>query len=89
MGLTPDHNEISIQIDNLAATVHRRFDDLEVKLANTVQLAEVVARLFESDPHPFSMRSCQTCRSITALLGRSFGCVARAAESEAANRRTD
>lgn len=26
------------------------------------------------DPHQWSTRPCQTCRAITALLGKSFGC---------------
>ena len=57
--------------------LHKRFDELEVKLANTVQLAEVIARLFESDPHSYSTRPCETCRNISRLLGRSFGCDAK------------
>jgi hypothetical protein len=33
-----------------------------------------VLRLWESDPHQFSERPCQTCRSISALVRRPFGC---------------
>lgn len=41
---------------------------------NKVSLAEVIARLIESDPHSWSSRPCQTCNSISAWLGRPFGC---------------
>jgi hypothetical protein len=39
---------------------------------------EAVARLLETDPHQFSTRGCQTCTGVTAILGRNFGCVAKA-----------
>lgn len=41
-----------------------------------LSLAEVVARLLESDPHGFSTRPCQTCNQVSAVLGRPFGCQA-------------
>lgn len=40
--------------------------------------AELIARLWEVDPHGFSSRPCQTCSAITAILGRDFGCDAYA-----------
>lgn len=40
--------------------------------------AEVVARLLESDPHQFSTRPCPTCQTVSAMLGRPFGCSAKA-----------
>jgi hypothetical protein len=40
------------------------------------EIAEIVARLFESDPHQFSTRPCQTCRTVSAILNRPFGCSA-------------
>lgn len=39
---------------------------------------ETAAVLWETDPHQFSTRPCPTCRSLSALLGRSFGCDAKA-----------
>jgi len=41
-------------------------------------LAESVASVVESDPHQFSTRPCQTCRVVSGLLGRSFGCERKA-----------
>ena len=35
---------------------------------------ETALRLLESDPHSFSTRPCQTCRAVSALAGRPFGC---------------
>ncbi len=29
----------------------------------------------EADPHQWSTRGCQTCRAISALAHRDFGCV--------------
>lgn len=37
-------------------------------------VAEVVARLFESDPHQFGSRPCATCNQVSTVLGRPFGC---------------
>jgi hypothetical protein len=37
-------------------------------------VAEVVCRLIEADPHSWSSRPCQTCVSISELIGRPFGC---------------
>jgi hypothetical protein len=31
--------------------------------------------LIQSDPHQWSERPCSTCRAVTALLGRPFGCI--------------
>jgi len=44
-------------------------------------LAESVAAVIESDPHQWSSRPCQTCRVISGLLGRPFGCEKRAGKS--------
>lgn len=40
-------------------------------------VTEAMLRLIESDPHLWSKRPCQTCRAVSALAGRSFGCVAK------------
>lgn len=42
------------------------------------QLDEVL-RLIEQDPHGWSKRPCETCRQISAIGGRPFGCVKKAA----------
>jgi hypothetical protein len=45
---------------------------LPCKVGETI--AEIVARMIESDNHYFGDRSCATCNTISALLGRAFGC---------------
>jgi len=40
-------------------------------------LAEAVASVVERDPHQWSSRPCSSCRAVSGLLGRSFGCEAR------------
>ena len=37
-------------------------------------LMESVLRLIESDPHHWSSRPCATCRAISGIVGRPFGC---------------
>lgn len=38
------------------------------------RVAEVIARLVEGDPHQWSTRPCATCKAISSLLDRPFGC---------------
>jgi hypothetical protein len=40
-------------------------------------LAETVASVVEADPHQWSARPCQSCRVVSGLLGRPFGCEKR------------
>jgi hypothetical protein len=40
--------------------------------------AETALRLIEADPHDWSKRPCQTCRGVSMLLKRPFGCEAKA-----------
>jgi len=42
---------------------------------STISVLEAILRLIEKDPHQWSSRPCATCKSISALAGRSFGCV--------------
>ena len=41
---------------------------------------DAMLRLIEADPHLWSQRPCQTCTAVSALAGRAFGCVAKAAK---------
>lgn len=38
-------------------------------------VVEAILRLLDEDPHDFTSRPCQTCRAVTSLAGRAFGCV--------------
>ena len=44
------------------------------------EIADAALDLIEQDPHQFSKRPCQTCRAVSRLVGRSFGCVKKAEE---------
>lgn len=46
-------------------------------VASDSGVAAAVAGALEADPHTFSSRPCQTCRLVSGLLGRDFGCVAK------------
>lgn len=39
-------------------------------------LAHAALDLVEADPHQFSNRPCATCRTVSTLTGRPFGCQA-------------
>jgi hypothetical protein len=36
--------------------------------------AEMIARLVEGDPHTHGTRPCASCKAISSLLDRPFGC---------------
>ena len=41
---------------------------------------DIILDLFDRDPHQWSTRPCQTCKAISALVGKPFGCVRKAKE---------
>lgn len=43
-------------------------------------LMEAVLELLEADPHQFSTRPCSTCRAVSTIIDRPFGCVRKAME---------
>lgn len=61
-------------------TLGDRVKDLESRADRGARRdLELLARLVEADPHQWSTRPCQTCTTASSVLGRSFGCVAKAA----------
>lgn len=42
--------------------------------ACTLILVKPILELIYSDPHQWSKRPCQTCQSITTIIGKPFGC---------------
>lgn len=48
-------------------------------------IIESALNILQADPHQWSDRGCNTCRSITALTGKTFGCY-RYMEERAAQR---
>lgn len=52
----------------------------EVKARGTIRaaarlIADAALNLIQDDPHQWSGRGCQTCKAVSTLVGRSFGCV--------------
>lgn len=47
-------------------------------------LLDAVLRELQEDPHDWSERTCSTCRTISAIVGRPFGCYLYAAQRAAA-----
>lgn len=37
-------------------------------------LVDAALRLIEVDPHQWSPRPCPTCRAVSSIVGRPFGC---------------
>ena len=44
-------------------------------------LIEPVLRLLQVDPHQWSTRPCSTCRAVSSLVGKAFGCILYAKEN--------
>lgn len=44
-------------------------------LMQTAMMADVL-RLVEADPHLWTRQPCQTCCTVSDIIGRPFGCVA-------------
>ena len=45
-------------------------------------LLKAVLRSIEADPHQWSTRPCETCRFVSAIIERPFGCSAKAQRRE-------
>jgi hypothetical protein len=54
------------------AALENRVTRLEARPSGAV--IEPVLRLIYADPHSWSTRPCQTCSSITSMVGAPFGC---------------
>lgn len=52
----------------------------EIVQAAANVLMEAVLELLEADPHQFSTRPCSTCRAVSTIIDRPFGCVRKAME---------
>lgn len=55
-------------------------DDTAVVQAAAHLLMNTVLDLIEADSHHFGTRPCQTCHTISVIVGRPFGCVRKAKE---------
>lgn len=45
----------------------------EARIAALV-IVEAALLVIEGDPHQFSKRPCESCRAVSLLVGRLFGC---------------
>lgn len=53
-------------------------DHEEVIRAAVNIILKTVLDLIQDDPHLWSKRPCSTCRSISAIINKPFGCVLKA-----------
>lgn len=58
------------------ADLEARVAALEVALPQMIPLSAL--NVFALDPHRFSTRGCGTCRNISEIIGKPWGCVALA-----------
>lgn len=61
------YSALPMSVDNL-------LDTLEKAIDRAAQM-KIAFELLEHDPHQWSKRGCATCRNISRLLEREFGCV--------------
>ena len=45
-------------------------------------LMESVIKLIEADPHQFSTRPCSTCKAVSTIRGKPFGCIRKTVEKK-------
>lgn len=43
-------------------------------------LLEAVTDVLDRDPHCWSYRPCDTCRLVSTIIGKPFGCIRKAQE---------
>lgn len=53
-------------------TVYAVIQVFEKDVEDTI--TEAILNLIQEDPHQWSTRPCSTCRTISGLIGRNFGC---------------
>lgn len=46
----------------------------DVMKAGVSILMDVALELLQRDPHQWSTRPCSTCRAISSIIGKPFGC---------------
>lgn len=81
--------------ENLLSATHVHVTQREAAILTLAQVLESKARgrdngerletvltLMQEDPHQYGPRQCQTCRLITGLVGKPFGCVKYNADRE-------
>jgi hypothetical protein len=45
-------------------------------------IVESILNLIQDDPHLWSKRPCSTCRAVSSIIGKPFGCVLKAVKKE-------
>lgn len=49
----------------------------ELYVKEEKEVVDVVLELIEKDPHQFSSRPCQTCQTVSNMIGKPWGCIAK------------
>lgn len=55
-----------------------------IKAAANV-IIEPIINLIDNDPHMWSTRPCPTCKAISSMIGRPFGCIKKRIELNKGN----
>lgn len=59
----------------MEAQLFKANDDLRAAIQTAAHvLMDAVCDLIQSDPHQWSERPCQTCRAVSSIIGKPFGC---------------
>ena len=60
--------------NNENSDTNESFDSSDLLSAAVSRITDAVADTIYVDPHQWSRRPCATCKVITALIGKPFGC---------------
>jgi len=71
-----DHADIILRLEKAEAKL-RQMDELAQKVEARATAMNAILDLLQVDPHQWSARGCQTCRAVSALAGRPFGCLTK------------
>ena len=68
-------SDVTRGLEVAIARVDQRVSALESEALKLIPLAAL--DVFATDPHRFSNRPCGTCKTVSAIIGREWGCMLR------------
>jgi hypothetical protein len=69
-----EFEELKDRVDQLEATVNKS-NFIDGLSAAVDKVTGAAFALIQADPHQWSTRGCQTCRTVSGLIEKPFGCI--------------
>jgi hypothetical protein len=63
--------------EQLAPHNYQETTHTEIIQSAARSLAWAALQLIQDDPHQWSSRPCQTCKAVSSLIGKPFGCLTK------------